>query len=138
MTGSPVTYRDPAPAGLARLLGDLIEQNLTRDPSRRHFLRPAVVVVASTDDRVAVTLRFTEGAVRLEHGVDRGAEVVVAASSRDLFELVAAPLRFGLPDLLAPRGRALVVRILLGRIRIRGIVRRLPAVRRLTMLLTAT
>lgn len=138
MTGSPVRYTDPASAGLARLLGDLIEQNLAREPKRRRLLRPGVVVIASTDDRVAVTLRFTDEAVQVERGADRRAEVAVAATSYDLFELVASPLRFGLPDLLTRRGRALVGKIATGHIRVRGLVRRLPAVRRLTMLLTAT
>jgi hypothetical protein len=69
--------------------------------------------------------------------VDPAARVVVRADSLRLLELAAAPLRFGLPDVFTPEGRAVLAAIATGRVRVRGLVLRLPAVRRLTMLLSA-
>lgn len=63
--------------------------------------------------------------------------MVVAASAERLLQLAAAPLRFGVPDPLTREGRAILADILAGRVRVRGLLRRLPAVRRLTMLLSA-
>jgi hypothetical protein len=54
-----------------------------------------------------------------------------------LLVLAGVPLRFGLPDVLTSDGRRVVTRILRRRIRVRGLVRHLPTVRRLTMLLSA-
>lgn len=133
-----VTYADDEPNGLAELLGELIAQNLARDPARRRYLRPGIVVVESTDHEVAVTLRFTDGAVEIANGAGEGAHVHVRAQGRALLGLAGAPLRFGLPDALVSEGRAVLGDILRGHVEVRGLVSRLPAVRRLTMLLSAT
>jgi hypothetical protein len=133
-----VTYGDPEPSGLARMLGQLIEQNLARDPSRRRLLRPAVVTIESTDADVTVTLRFTGDGVQLTEGSAARAHVLVRADSAALLDLAASPLLLGLPSPLDARGRSLLLDITRRRVRVRGLARHLPAVRRLTMLLSAT
>jgi hypothetical protein len=133
-----VTYGDPEPSGLASMLGRLIEQNLERDPSRRRLLRPAVATVESVDADVTVTLRFTGDRVVLTDGVAADAHVHVRADSAALLALAASPLLWGLPTPLDGRGRVLLLDIGRRRIAIRGLLRHLPTVRRLTMLLSAT
>jgi hypothetical protein len=133
-----VTYADDEPNGLAELLGELIAQNLARDPGRRRYLRPGVVVVESTDHEVAATLRFADGAVEIANGAGEGAHVHIRAKGSALLGLAGAPLRLGLPDALAAEGRAVLGDIVRGHVEVRGLVSRLPAVRRLTMLLSAT
>jgi hypothetical protein len=132
-----VSFVDPEPNGLALLLGDLIEQNLTRDPSRRRFLQPGTVVIESIDHEVAVTLRFTSDAVEISNGVSDGAAVHIRALGASLIGLAAAPLRFGVPDALARDGRRIVAELVRGQLEVRGLVSRFPAVRRLTRLLSA-
>jgi hypothetical protein len=122
--------------GLAALLVGLLERNLERDPSRRGLLRGGVVVIAATDAEVAVRLELVPGLPRSE-GWPLSAPVQVEASSATLLELSAAPLRFGLPDVLTSEGRDLVGGIVRRRIRVRGLVRHVATVRRLTMLLSA-
>jgi hypothetical protein len=134
---SVVTYEDPDPVGLAELLGRLIEQNLARDPSRSRLLRPALVTIEATDAEVGATLRFGVGAVRIMMHPTRDAPVRIRAEGHRLFAMVASKTRFGLPDLFSPDGRAVVGAIFTGKIRVRGLVLRLPALRRLTMLLSA-
>jgi hypothetical protein len=133
-----VTYADAEPNGLASLLGDLVEQNLRRDPARHRLLRPGVVAIGSTDAEVAATLRFARGSVEVANGADPGADVHVQATGASLLALAGAPLRFGLPDATSKQGRAVVGDILRGEIRVRGLVTGAAAVRRLTMLLSAT
>ena len=70
-------------------------------------------------------------------GRDPGARVVVSAASTTLLELAGAPLRFGLPDAFTGDGRALIADLFTKRIRVRGLIRHLGTVRRLTMLLSA-
>jgi hypothetical protein len=133
-----VSYGDAEPSGLASMLGRLIEQNLERDPSRRRLLRPAVTTIESVDAAVTVTLRFAGDRVVLTDGGAPDAQVRVRAKSAALLELAASPLLWGLPSPLSGRGRALLADIGRRRIGIRGLLRHLPAVRRLTMLLSAT
>jgi hypothetical protein len=133
-----VTYADAEPSGLATMLGQLIEQNLARDPSRRRLLRPAIATIQSTDAGVTVSLRVSGDGVVLSDGGAERPDVVVRADSSALLDLAASPLLFGLPSPFAARGRGLLLDIARRRVRVGGLARHLPAVRRLTMLLSAS
>ena len=140
MTTGPSTvgFADAEPNGLAATLGGLIEQNLERDPGRRRFLQPAVVVLAATDADVRVTARITSAGVELANGGDPRADLEVAADARWLLDLAAVPLRLGLPDPLTPRGREVVRAVVRRRLRVRGLARHPVRLMRLQRLLSAT
>ena len=131
-------------AGLRNLVEGLIEANLARAPERalRIRRREAAALVA-TDADAAVTVRLLPGAphapgsVLVHDGEDPWAEVVVRAEGVGLLELAATPLRFGLPDVLTTDGRELVRQLIARDIRVRGSLRHLGTVRRLSMLLSA-
>ena len=127
---------DDEEAGIAALVLGLVRQNLERDPARRRLLRGGSAVIAATDAGTAVRVELVPDLPWVE-GWPLEASVEVRTTSATLLELSAAPLRFGLPDVLSRDGRRLVVAILGGSIRIRGLMRHLPTVRRLTMLLSA-
>ncbi len=140
--------RDTAPgdelAGLRDLVDALIAANLLRDPHRatRIRRREAASLVA-IDAGIAVTVQMLPGAanapgsVLVHDGEDPWAEVVVHADGTALLGLAASPLRFGLPDALTPGGRDVIRQIVQRRIRVRGLIRHLGTVRRLSMLLSA-
>ena len=73
----------------------------------------------------------------MHDGEDPWAEIVVHAESMALLEMAGTPLRFGLPDALTATGRDVLRQILRRRIRVRGLVRHLGTVRRLSILLSA-
>jgi hypothetical protein len=131
-----VTDPDPEGAGLAGLVVGLVEQNLERDPSRRRLLRGGAVVIAASDAEAAVRIELV-AELPWVAGWPLAAPVEVRAPSVALMALAAVPLRFGLPDLLSRDGRRIVGGILRRTIRVRGLVRHLATVRRLTMLLSA-
>jgi hypothetical protein len=132
-----VRYDRAEPEGLASMLGELIAQNLLRDPRRHRLLRPAVVVVRARDAGVGVSIRLRPGDVLVSHGADPSARVRVSATGHDLLAMAGAPLLFGLPDVRTTRGRSVVAGIVTGRIRVRGLLLRPGTVRRFTMLLSA-
>jgi hypothetical protein len=132
-----VRFAEDTPNGLAVMLGDLIGQNLARDPRRTRLLRPSVSSIEAPDAGVAVTITMSPTQVSLANGVGANTTVRVRASSDRLIALVAAPLRFGLPDPLHAEGRAVVTGLIRGQIRVRGLVRHPRQVARLTMLLSA-
>jgi hypothetical protein len=133
-----VEYPDPEPSGLATMIGTLIEQNLERDPARLRLLRPSVAAIEAPDAGVAVTVRTSPGRVVVVNGADPDAHVGVTADSSTLLQLTGAPLRFGLPDALDPRGRAVLRDVLTRRVRIRGLASHPRRLARLTMLLSVS
>jgi hypothetical protein len=126
----------PEPSGLAVMVAELIEQNLARDRTRRRLLRPSVVVLDVPDAEVTVFLRIHPDAVRVGDGDVADAHLRLQADSGRLLGLTTAPLRLGLPDLLAPEGRAIVRDLLTRRLRIRGLLRHPLRLARVTHLLS--
>lgn len=131
-----VTVVGPEPSGLASMVAELIEQNLSRDPDRLALLRPAVVVLEASGADVTVFLRIAPGEVRVGDGAVPDAHLSIRADSGRLLDLTTAPLRFGLPDVLSPEGRAIVGDLLGRRVRIRGLFRHPVRLARLTRLLS--
>jgi hypothetical protein len=130
--------------GFRPLVEGLLQANLERAPERalRIRRREAAALVA-TDAGRAVTIRLVPGTARspgtvlVHDGEDPRAEVAVYAAGMALLELAGAPLRLGMPDVWAPAGRDILRQILTRRIRVRGLVRHLGTVRRLSILLSA-
>ena len=131
-----VTVVAPEPSGLASMVAELIEQNLARDPGRRRLLHASVAVLEAPDAEVTVFLRIDPERVRVGDGDVPDAHLRIRADSGRLLDLTTAPLRFGLPDLLAPEGRAIVRDLFAGRLRIRGLMRHPRRLAMLTKLLS--
>lgn len=131
-------------AGFRALVESLLETNLLRYPERAMLIRRReTAALVATDAGVAVTIQMLPGAahasgsVVVHDGEDPGAEIAVQAESLALLELAGTPLRLGLPDVLTPSGRGVLLQIARRRIRVRGLVRHLGTVRRLSILLSA-
>jgi hypothetical protein len=131
-----VVFGSDDPSGLAAMVGGLIDQNLERDPTRRRLLRHSSTTITVPDAGVAITVRTRPGGVEVRDGADPQAHVVITADAERLLELTSAPLRFGLPDLFDPRGRAVVRDVLSGRVRIRGLLTHPRQLARLSSLLS--
>jgi hypothetical protein len=131
-----VTYGTEEPSGLASMVGGLIEQNLERDPSRLRLLRASSATITVPDAGVAISVRTGPGEVEVRDGADPDAQIAITADSERLLSLTSAPLRFGLPDVLHARGRAVLGDVLSGRVRIRGLLRHPRRLARLSSLLS--
>lgn len=118
------------------MLGELIEQNLARDPSRIRLLAPATTVIEATDAGVAVSITTSPAGVTLVDGIEPRASVRIRAGADDLVRLVAAPLRFGLPDPLRGEGRSMIADVIRGKVRVRGLALHPLQVARLSTLLS--
>ncbi len=131
-----VEFDDEEPSGLASMVGGLIEQNLERDPARLRLLRPGVATISAPDAGVSITIRTAPGHVVIEDHAASDAHVAITADSTALLALTAAPLRWGLPDLFDPCGRAVLGDVLARRTRIRGLLIHPRRLARLSALLS--
>lgn len=127
---------DPGATGLPAMLGQMIEQNLERDPGRGRLLRSSLVSIRVADAGVSASVRIRPGAVEVRPGLDPDADVVIRADADRVLALTAAPLRLGLPDIFQAQGRAVIGDLLTRRIRVRGLFRHPVRVARLSMLLS--
>jgi hypothetical protein len=129
---------DRDPAGLAEMLAALLESNLARDPGRAHLVAPGVVALEAVDAEVSVTVRTAPGVIEIAYGASAsGVDIGIRASSGDLLEITAAPLRLGVPDPLRAEGRSVLRRVATGRVRISGMLRHPVRLSRFARLLSA-
>jgi hypothetical protein len=133
-----VTFADAEPNGLADLVGRLIETNLERQPDRRSLLRDNVVRLRASDAATEATVTLSSAGVAVSNGppVGRRPHLVIDAEANDLIELAGAPLRFGFPDALHAKGRAVLRRIASRRVRVSGMLRHPIRLSRFTRLLS--
>jgi hypothetical protein len=118
-----VSYVDPEPNGLADLVGGLIAGNLAAHPDRAALLRPARIRLTGRDAGVTIALAFGDGTVAIANGPGRRPHLDVEADAEGLLGLAAAPLRWGFPDAFRSEGRAVLVALLRGDLRVGGLLR---------------
>ena len=132
-----VRFADAEPNGLADLLRRLIETNLEAEPDRRGLLRDTVVLLTASDAAIEATVMLSSAGVDVSSGpAGRRPHLVIAADAYDLIELAGAPLRFGFPDLLRPRGRSVIRRIATRHVRVSGMLLHPIRLSRFTRLLS--
>lgn len=131
-----VVYADAEPNGLAEVVGELLRQNLERDPGRHQHLMPTVATIVVPDADVGMTIRVAPPEVSIANAPARDAHLRIRARSDALLRLTAAPLRFGLPDPFHARGRASIADLATRRVRVRGLLRHPVRTARLSMLLS--
>lgn len=116
------------PSAFAQMLAALVRTNTDTSAEKARILETtrAVVEIEVRDAGVVVGLKFTPGALVVTSQAVPGADLRISADSETLMGLANVPLRFGLPDLLAARGREVGGRIASGRLRIHGLLPALP------------
>ncbi|HEY7668956.1 MAG TPA: hypothetical protein VIE12_12655 [Actinomycetota bacterium] len=131
-----VVFVDPDPNGLAEVVGELIRQNLERDPARHRLLVPTVATIVVPDADVGMTIRVDPPRVEIANALAPVATLRVRAGSRSLLRLTATPLRFGLPDPFSHGGREVLADLVSRRTRVGGLLRHPILTARLAMLLS--
>lgn len=132
-----VVLPDPEPNGLAEMLAGLLGANLSAEPRRERWLRPAVVEIVALDADVRATVRLSAGEVEVANGpADASVQVRVRGRAQDLLALAATPLVFGLPNPLRREGRSVLGRVLRRRVRIAGMLRHPVVLSRFARLLS--
>ena len=137
LTG-PVEYADGDNASaFAQVLGGLIEANVTSRPEKRRDLESldARVGIVVTDIDEAVTLEFRDGHLLVLNGLAVERDLTIRADADTVMQLSSVPIGFaGMPNYLDPAGRAVVGRMLKGRLRIDGILGNLTTLNQVTRL----
>ena len=132
-----VEYADAEPNGLAEMLGGLIQANLEQHQEREALLKPAVIAIRAPDAEVSVTITVSPSKVVVQNGRTTAKPLLdVTAESTTLIELSSVPLRWGLPDSMTKEGREINLKLLKGKIKVKGMFAHLGTLARFNKLLS--
>ena len=129
---------DPELAGLGQMLADLVRANIEADPARAKLLEgvSGKVNVHARDAEVSVGMEFKDGQLFVHPEPFPSATLTIETDSDTLMGMSTVPLRFGMPDVVTPDGRAVVGKMLTGGLKVRGMVKGMPLMVRLQKLLS--
>ncbi len=110
--------------GLAEMLFNLLRQNLEQKPhkvSSFEALDSNVVMVARDID-ITITLAFKRGELKIYDGVVGDADLKIIADHDAILELSLINICVGLPNYFDKPGRNVVKKLLLGELKIEGLL----------------
>ena len=111
--------------GLADMLFNLIRQNLNQKPHKlRSFqaLKSNVVIVAS-DIEITVTLTFQSGRLTIYNGIVGEADLKIVTDHDVILQLSLLNICLGLPNYFDKTGRDILKNLLLGKLKIEGMLK---------------
>lgn len=122
----------------AGILADLLKENLAKHPEKREiFLKMrGGVAIDLVDIETAVTLIFTEGALRIEAGVSENPALIIRTASDRVMDLNALRIIGGLPWIFDEAGRKVVAHFLTRRLKIEGMFTHPVLLTRLTNIMS--
>jgi len=119
-----VLDKEAKDTGLADIMFNLICQNLEQKPHRvRSFqaLHSNVVIVVRDID-ITVTLAFKRGELTIYHGIVGKADLKIIADHDAILELSLINIVKGLPNYFNRAGRTILRKLLLGDLKIEGML----------------
>jgi hypothetical protein len=111
--------------GLAEMLFNLLRQNLEQKPQKLsdfQALHSDVVIVARDID-ITITLAFKRGELKIYDGVVGNPDLKITADHDAILELSLISIRMGLPNYFDRIGRTILKKLLLGNLKIEGMLR---------------
>jgi hypothetical protein len=111
--------------GLAEMLFNLLRQNLEQNPQKMssfEALHSNVVIVARDID-ITVTLAFRKGELTIYNGIVGKTDLKIIADHDAILDLSLINIFMGLPNYFDKVGRSILKRLLLGNLRIEGLLK---------------
>jgi hypothetical protein len=120
--------------GLSEMLFNLLRQNLEQKPQKLSSFRAlhSNVVIVARDIDITVTLAFKGGELTIYNGIVGKADIEIVADHDAILSLSLIHIRGGLPYYFDSAGRDIVKKLLLGNLKIKGMLRNLLQLTHLT------
>lgn len=111
--------------GLAEMMFNLIRQNLEQKPQRLSNFKAlhSNVVIIARDIDITITLAFKRGELTIYHGRVGEADLKVIADHDAILGLSLINIRMGLPNYFDRTGRDILEKLLLGTLKIKGMLK---------------
>jgi hypothetical protein len=111
--------------GLAEMMFNLIRQNLEQKPQRLSSFRAlhSDVVIIARDIDITITLAFKGGELTIYNGIIGKADLKIIADHDAILELSLINICMGLPNYFDKTGRNILKKLLLGNLKIEGMLK---------------
>ncbi len=111
--------------GLAEMLYHLLGQNLEQKPQKMSSFRTldSNVVIVARDIDITVTLAFAGGKLKIYNDLIGTADLKIIADHDAILDLTLIKIFWGLPNYFDRIGRSILRRILIGELKIEGLLR---------------
>jgi hypothetical protein len=111
--------------GLTEMMFNLIRQNLEQKPKKLSSFRAlhSNVVIVARDIDITVTLAFKGGELTIYNGVVGKADLKIIADHDAILALSLINIFMGLPNYFDRTGRELLKKLLLGNLKIEGMLK---------------
>ena len=126
--------------GLAQMLFNLLRQNLEQNPQKLssfETLHSNVVIVARDID-ITVTLAFRKGELTIYNDIVGKADLTIIADHDAILDLSLINIFLGLPNYFDKVGRGILKKLLLGNLRIKGLLKHPVQLTHLTKLFSVS
>ena len=111
--------------GLAEMLFNLLRQNLEQKPQKMSSFEAldSNVVMVARDIDITLTLAFKRGELKIYDGVVGDPDLKIIADHDAILELSLINICMGLPNYFDKTGRNVLKKVLLGDLKIEGLLR---------------
>jgi hypothetical protein len=111
--------------GLAEMMFNLIRQNLEQKPQRLSSFKAlnSNVVITARDIDITVTLAFKRGELTIYNGIVGKPDLKIIADHDAILGLTLVNICMGLPNYFDKTGRGIFKNLLLGSLKIEGMLR---------------
>jgi hypothetical protein len=111
--------------GLAEMLFNLLRQNLEQRPQKLSSFETlhSNVVIMARDIDITVSLAFRKGELTIYNGIVGEADLTIVADHDAILDLTLINIFLGLPNYFDKVGRGILKKLLLGNLRIKGLLK---------------
>jgi len=111
--------------GLAEMLFNLLRQNLEQNPQKMSSFEAlgSNVVMVARDIDITITLIFKRGELKIYDGAVGDVDLKIIADHDAILDLSLINIFMGLPNYFDKIGRTILKKVLLGDLKIKGLLR---------------
>lgn len=122
---------------LAGMLADMLKANLEKPEKLKDFNKlKSRVLIHAEDADAKITMDFDRGKLVVYGGEAGKPNISIATDSTTLLDLANIKIKFGLPWYFDETGLGVVKKLLTRQLKIKGLITRLPALTRLTKIMS--
>ncbi len=124
MSNDIILEKGAEEVGLAVMVADLIRQNIEAKPAKKKYLGKLnkKVSINASDAGVSITLKFGRGKLTISGKEEEDAHVRITTDSQTILDLSQIKIICGIPWFFDSQGLKIIKKMVMGQLKIRGMI----------------